>query len=37
MTYQTLLYEKDNGIGIVSINRPQAMNALNDLAFSELF
>ena len=37
MTYQTLLYEKDNGIGIVYINRPQAANALNDLAFGELF
>ena len=37
MTYQTLLFEKDNGIGIVTINRPQAMNALNDLAYAELF
>lgn len=37
MTYQTLLFEKDNGIGIVTINRPQAMNALNDLAYSELY
>lgn len=36
MAYQTLLYEKDNGIGIVTINRPQAMNALNDQAYDEL-
>jgi enoyl-CoA hydratase len=36
LTYQTLLYEKDSGIGIVTINRPQAMNALNDLAYDEL-
>lgn len=36
MAYQTLLYEKENGIGIVTINRPQAMNALNDTAYSEL-
>lgn len=36
MAYQTLLYEKENGIGIVTINRPQAMNALNDLAYAEL-
>jgi len=36
LAYQTLLYEKENGIGIVTINRPQAMNALNDTAYSEL-
>jgi enoyl-CoA hydratase/carnithine racemase len=29
MAYQNLLYEKNNGIGIVTINRPQAANALN--------
>jgi enoyl-CoA hydratase len=37
LTYQTLLFEKDNGIGVVTINRPQVMNALNDLAYSELY
>jgi enoyl-CoA hydratase len=37
LAYQTLLYEKENGIAIVTINRPQAMNALNDLAYGELF
>jgi enoyl-CoA hydratase len=37
VAYQNLLYEKDNGIGIVTINRPQAANALNDLAYSELY
>jgi enoyl-CoA hydratase len=31
-----MLFEKDNGIGIVTINRPQAANALNDLAYTEL-
>jgi enoyl-CoA hydratase len=36
LAYQTLLFEKDNNIGIVTINRPQAMNALNDLAYAEL-
>jgi enoyl-CoA hydratase len=36
VSYQTLLYEKENGIGIVSINRPQAANALNDMAYAEL-
>jgi enoyl-CoA hydratase len=37
VAYQNLLYEKDNGIGIVTINRPQAANALNDLAYAELY
>jgi enoyl-CoA hydratase len=37
LVYQTLLFEKDNGIGIVTINRPQVMNALNDLAYAELY
>jgi enoyl-CoA hydratase len=36
MTYQTLLFEKENGIGTVTINRPQAANAMNDQAYSEL-
>lgn len=37
MVYQTLLYSKENGIGIVTINRPQAANAMNDLAYEELY
>lgn len=37
MTYQNLLYEKDSGISIISINRPQALNALNDAAYGELY
>lgn len=37
MTYQTLLFEKSNGIGIVTINRPQAANAMNDQAYAELY
>ena len=36
MAYQTLLFEKENGIGIVTINRPEALNALNSQAYSEL-
>ncbi len=37
MAYQTILFEKDHGIGIVTINRPQVMNALNDLAYAEIY
>jgi enoyl-CoA hydratase len=37
LAYQNLLFEKENGIGIVTINRPQVMNALNDLAYAELY
>jgi enoyl-CoA hydratase len=37
LAYQNLLYEKDNGIGIVTINRPQVLNALNSETFSELY
>ena len=37
MQYQTILYEKDNGIGVVTVNRPQALNALNSEVFSELY
>lgn len=36
MAYQTLLFQKENGIGTVTINRPQAANALNDQAYDEL-
>ena len=37
MTYKTLLYEKKEGIGIVTINRPEALNALNSEVFNELY
>jgi enoyl-CoA hydratase len=37
VAYQTLLYTQENNIGVVTINRPQAANALNDLAYAELF
>ncbi|MGE5415823.1 MAG: enoyl-CoA hydratase/isomerase family protein [Acidobacteriota bacterium] len=29
MTYETILYEVEEGIGILTINRPKAMNAVN--------
>jgi enoyl-CoA hydratase len=37
VTYQTLLYEKKDGIGIVTINRPEALNALNSTVYNELY
>jgi len=37
LQYRTILYEKENGIGVVCINRPQALNALNSGVFSELY
>jgi enoyl-CoA hydratase len=37
MAYNTLLYEKEDGIGIVTINRPETLNALNTEVFTELY
>ena len=37
MTYNNLLFSKENGIGIVTINRPKALNALNGEVYSELY
>jgi len=37
LAYQTMLYQKENGIGIITINRPQAANAMNDQAYEELY
>lgn len=36
MELKTLLYEKDAGIGIVTLNRPKSLNALNDELIREL-
>jgi enoyl-CoA hydratase len=36
MDYKNLLYEKDNGIGIVTINRPKVLNAVNPEVFVEI-
>ena len=37
MTYHTLLYDKEDGIGIVTINRPASLNALNGEVYTELY
>jgi len=36
MTYRNLLFEKTDGIGIVTVNRPASLNALNSEVFTEL-
>ncbi len=37
MTYKTLLYEKADGIAKVTLNRPEALNALNSTVYTELY
>ena len=37
MKYKFLLYSKEEGIGIVTINRPESLNALNGEVFTELY
>ncbi len=35
MPYQEIIYEKENGLAIITFNRPQVRNALNYQAFNE--
>ena len=37
MSYQHLLFEKEDGIGIVTVNRPAVLNALNTQAYAEFY
>lgn len=37
VSYNTLLYQKEDGIGIVTINRPKALNAYNSEVSIELY
>ena len=36
MEYQHIIYEKNGGVGLVTINRPEVLNALNLRVFAEL-
>ncbi len=37
MNYKNLLLAKENGIGIVTVNRPSVLNALNIETYRELY
>lgn len=36
MAYKEILYEKEGNLGIITINRPQAMNSLTNLTLKEM-
>ena len=36
MTYENIIVETDTGVGIIRLNRPKALNALNDALIGEL-
>jgi enoyl-CoA hydratase len=37
VNYKHLLYDKEDGIGVVTINRPEVLNALNTEVFAEMY
>ena len=36
MTFETILLDTDDGVGVITLNRPEALNALNSVLLSEL-
>lgn len=36
MSYETILVDRNDGVGVVTLNRPEAMNAFNDQLMNEL-
>lgn len=36
MSYETLIYRKEDAMGTITLNRPKQKNALNDVMMSEL-
>jgi len=36
MTYETILVEKNDGVGVITLNRPEAMNALSEALMKEM-
>jgi enoyl-CoA hydratase len=37
VSYKHLLYQKEDGIGLVTVNRPEVLNALDSRVFAEIF
>ena len=36
MTYENIVFEKEEAIGILLINRPKSLNALNPVTLNEI-
>ena len=36
MVYENLIYEKQGHVALITLNRPKALNALNDVLLTEL-